>query len=71
MKNIYMNKLRIIKKSQTVSVFVLVVQLLTRKRNVNLLNRKELESWLLRWHTIKNITQKIYTYCLNENNAQK
>jgi len=27
-------------KSQTVSVFVLVVELLTKKRNVNLLNRK-------------------------------
>ena len=65
-----MNKLKIIKKSQTVSVFILVVQSLARKRNVNLLKRRELESWLLRWHTIKNITLKIYTYCC-ENNGPK
>jgi len=62
MKNIYMNKLRIIKKSQTVSVFILAVQLLARKRNVFLLKRRELDSWLLHWHTIKNITLEIYTY---------
>jgi len=36
-----------------------------------LLNSRELDSWLLRWHTIKNITLKIYTYCLNENNGLK
>jgi len=49
-------------KSQTVSVLILVVQLLARKRNVNLLKRRELDSWLLRWHSIINITLKIYTY---------
>jgi len=57
-----MKKQKIIKKSQTVSVLILVVQLLARKRNVNLLNKRELDSWLLRWHTIKNITLRIHTY---------